>query len=293
MIGEEKEEGTVNILFTIQHQLEHLSKAEKKLAQWILEHSEEVIHMNVKSLSEVSETSPATVTRLCYSLGLEGFTDLKLKLSANLPEIEAGLYSDIIPNESIENIKQKIKLKVTDGIEKNAELLSIKAIEETVEWLREKSVIYTYGIGASGIVAEDFAQKFLRIGHNVIFSLDIHLLITSMVTNDRPSLLFLISNSGEKTEICELAALAKQYDIPVICMTSQAESTLAKLATVVLLTTDAGEAPLRSSATNSLLVQLYTVDVIFSSYASREYQRTIEQLEKTKKAIQLFETGQT
>lgn len=279
----------MNILFTIQQQLEQLSKAEKKLAQWILDHSEEVIHMNVKSLSEVSNTSPATVTRLCYSLGLEGFTDLKLKLSANLPEIEAGLYSDIVQNESIENIKQKIKLKVTDGLGKNAEILSIEAVEKTVDYLTTKSLIYTYGIGASGIVAEDFSQKFLRVGHNVIYSQDIHLLITAMVTTELPSFLFLVSNSGEKQEVCNLARLAKQFNIPVVSITSQAESPLAKLSSVVLHTTDAGEAPLRSSATNSLLVQLYTVDVLFSAYASRNYQKIIEQLEKTKKAIQLFE----
>lgn len=279
----------MNLLFTIQRQLDQLSKAEKKLAQWILEHSEEVIQMNVKTLSEASETSPATVTRLSYSLGLDGFTDLKLKLSANLPEIQADLYSDIVENESIENIKQKIKLKVTDVISKNADLLDVQAVEAVTHLIETYPFIYTYGLGASGIVADDFSQKFLRIGHQVSYSQDLHLLITSMVTNKEQSFLFLISNSGEKKDVCHLARLAKSYQIPVVSLTSRTESTLGVLSDIVLQTADSGEAPLRSSATNSLLVQLYTIDVLFSSYASKHYQKTMDRLEESKKATRLFE----
>ncbi|MDN6292753.1 MAG: MurR/RpiR family transcriptional regulator, partial [Tetragenococcus halophilus] len=98
----------MNILFTMQHHLNKLSKAERKLAEWILEQPEKVIYMSAKALSQASNTSPATVVRLCYSLGLEGFTDLKLKLSANQTTIEEDLYTDIVPNEDIDTIKQKL-----------------------------------------------------------------------------------------------------------------------------------------------------------------------------------------
>lgn len=275
----------MNILFTIQHQLSKLSKAEKKLAEWILAHSEEVIHMSAKSLSEAADISPATVVRLCYSLGLEGFTDLKLRLSANLPEIKEGLYSDIVPEESIENIKRKIKLKVTDAIEKNCELLENDAVQKVLDLLEQTELIYTYGIGASGTVADDFAQKFLRVGRKVIYSQDTHLLTTSIVTNETPAFLFLVSNSGAKKDVCKLALLAKECHIPVVSMTSKGQSRLAQLSDIVLHIEDGGEAPLRSSATNSLLVQLYTVDVLFSAYASKHYEKTMIQLERTKNAI--------
>ncbi|MCD5002300.1 MurR/RpiR family transcriptional regulator [Enterococcus saccharolyticus] len=279
----------MNILFTIQNQLDSLSKAEKKLAQWILEHSAEVIHMSAKTLSEAAEISPATVVRFCYSLGLEGFPDLKLKLSANLPQIQEGLYSDIVPDESITTIKQKIKFKVIDGIEKNCELLEDEAIEQILHLLDHSEVIFTYGIGASGTVADDFYQKFLRVGRTVIFSQDAHLLSTAIVTNKESAFIFLISNSGEKKEVCRLASLAKNCQIPVVSMTSQPRSTLARLSDIVLHTTDGGEAPLRSSATNSLLVQLYSLDVLFSAYASKHYDETIIQLEQTKQAISQLE----
>ena len=275
----------MNILFTIQHQMGKLPRAEQKLAKWILEHSEDVIHMSAKTLSQASETSPATVVRFCYSLGLEGFTDLKLRLSANLPEIKENLYSDIDPDEEVSTIKRKLMLKVTDAIEKNCAILEDEAIEKLVSLLEKTEILFSFGIGASGIVADDFFQKFLRIGKRGIFNKDMHLMTTTLVTNEIPALLFLVSNSGEKKEVLQLALLAKDHDIPVIGMTSKAQSTLAKLSDILIHTADGGEAPLRSSATNSLLVQLYSVDVIFSAYASKHYDKTMMHLDKTKAAV--------
>lgn len=276
-------------MFTIQHQLDKLPKAEKKLAEWILQQPEKVIRMSAKALSQASNTSPATVVRLCYSLGLEGFTDLKLKLSANQSAIKGNLYTDIIPGEGIHTIKQKLLLKMTDGLEKNCEQLDIDPIEQVVSLLESTETMFTYGIGASGIVADDFAQKFLRVGKKVIYSKDYHLLTTAIVTNEIPSWIFLVSNSGEKQEVVNLALLAKEQGIPVVCMTSKAHSSLATIADVLLHTADGGEAPLRSSATNSLLVQLYTVDVLFSAYATKHYDKILKQLEQTKTTVQIIE----
>lgn len=281
----------MNILFSIQNQLDELSKTEKKLAEWILAHASEVIHMSAKALSKAAGASPSTVVRLCYSLGLDGFPDLKLKLSASLPQISQELYSDIAPDENVETIKRKIKLRVIDGIEKNCELLENQVIEDLLSLLETTDLVYTYGIGASGAVADDFCQKFLRIGRKVMFHQDAHLLATAMVTDETPSFLFLVSNSGEKKAVNSLAQLAKTKGIAVVSMTSQKKSTLAQLSDIVLHIADGGEAPLRSSATNSLLVQLYTVDVLFSAYASKHYDKTITQLEETKQAIEVLENN--
>ncbi|HPJ00137.1 MAG TPA: MurR/RpiR family transcriptional regulator, partial [Enterococcus sp.] len=194
-------------------------------------------------------------------------------------------------DENVETIKRKIKLRVIDGIEKNCELLENQVIEDVLSLLETTDLVYTYGIGASGAVADDFCQKFLRIGRKVMFHQDAHLLATAMVTDETPSFLFLVSNSGEKKAVNSLAKLAKTKGIAVVSMTSQKKSTLAQLSDIVLHIADGGEAPLRSSATNSLLVQLYTVDVLFSAYASKHYDKTITQLEETKQALEVLENN--
>lgn len=282
----------MNILFTIRHQLNKLSKAEKKLAEWILNDPERVIHMSAKALSQASQTSPATVIRLCYSLGLEGFTDLKLQLSADQSAIKEQLYTDIVPGEGVTTIKRKLMLKVTDAIEKNCEKLTDEAIRQAVSAIETSDFLFTYGVGASGIVADDFSQKFLRIGKKIISSRDYHLMTTAVVTNEEQAATFLVSNSGEKEEVVRLAQLAKENGMTVIVLTSKANSSLAQKADILIHTTDGGEALLRSSATHSLLVQLYTVDVLFCAYATRHYEKTLLQLEKTKSTVREIEQEQ-
>ncbi len=123
----------------------------------------------------------------------------------------------------------------------------------------------------------------------MIYSKDYHLLTTVIVTNEAPSWVFLVSNSGEKQEVINLALLAKDKGISVVCMTSKAHSTLPRFLMYCYIQLMVVEAPLRSSATNSLLVQLYTVDVLFSAYASKHYDEILGKLEQTKTMVQIIE----
>ena len=61
-----------------------LTQSEKKIAQMVLETPEEVIQMTANELAKASQTSPASVIRFCRSIGISGFTELKLKLSAEV-----------------------------------------------------------------------------------------------------------------------------------------------------------------------------------------------------------------
>lgn len=278
-----------NILFLIQEELVNLPKAEKKLAEWILANSTKVIHMNVTTLAKAASSSPATIVRLCYSLGLEGFTDLKLNISKILPEIEEKLHTDIVKNEEILQIKKKLNYKIASSFNETIHKLDDSMIEKSLDFIEDSEVQYTYGIGSSGLVAEDVFQKLTRIGKNVLFTKDYHLLATSLVTNPKKGVFIAVSNSGEKLEVIHLAKIAREQKIKVIVVTKDGSSTLARLADAVLLTASGGEAVLRSSGTTSMLVQLFTVDILFSAYASRHYDVSIERLSKSKEVIKKVE----
>ncbi|MDT2801487.1 MurR/RpiR family transcriptional regulator [Vagococcus lutrae] len=280
----------VNVLIKIKENLELLSKSERKLAEWILQYPKDVIHMTVTGLAKEADSSPATIVRLCHSLGLAGFPDLKLQLSAIPEQVAEDLLTDIVPDESLDQLKKKLRVKLDYAFDETVERLKNKELEQALAWMRETTVFYTYGLGASGLVANDIYQKLSRIGRSVMNEQDHHLLATAMVTQQAPALLFAISNSGEKPEVLKLMEVAKNKGIKVVGLTSRRDSTLAKQADVTLLTATGGEAPLRSSATNSLLVQLFAVDILFSAFASQEYEYSLQKLNDSKEVIsQYFE----
>ena len=63
-------------------------EAEKKIADYMMEHKAEVVDMTVGELARASGTSDATVSRFCRRCGFKGFHSLKLALAREVLEEE-------------------------------------------------------------------------------------------------------------------------------------------------------------------------------------------------------------
>lgn len=63
-----------------------------------------------------------------------------------------------------------------------AALLEEEIYDTACKLLDSAEAIYVYGVGASWPVAEDFAQKWLRLGKFVLAIQDTHVLATALST---------------------------------------------------------------------------------------------------------------
>ena len=81
----------VNIISSLESVMPFLSAKEKKLGNYVLTHSQEILSINLKDLSWHAEVSEATLIRFALKLGCEGYSDFKLSLSANL---SANFYNE-------------------------------------------------------------------------------------------------------------------------------------------------------------------------------------------------------
>ncbi|MBT2731013.1 MurR/RpiR family transcriptional regulator [Carnobacterium sp. ISL-102] len=277
-----------NVLLTIREKIIALPQSEKKIAETILKDPVSVIKMSATDLAAEAGSSSAAVIRFCRSIGVKGFTELKLQLSADSQGIKDNLYTDIQSDESLDQVKKKLLINTNHLFNETNNVLSTKQIERTTKLLYESSVIYLYGLGASHIVASDIQQKFSRMGKIIICSLDQHFLVTSMAVASEGAVFFGVSNSGEKKEVLALMTIAKELGLKTVSLTSNTENTLSLEADIALKTAFAHEAPLRSGATISLLTQMYAVDILFYDYASKYYELSVTNLEKSKAAIQRY-----
>lgn len=76
----------INIFVELQNNLDKLSNYEQIIAKYILQHPQQVLSMNSKELSMKCAVSQATVYRLCDKLGISGFSELKIKISAYMDD---------------------------------------------------------------------------------------------------------------------------------------------------------------------------------------------------------------
>lgn len=98
----------MSLLSTIEYQ-NGFSDLEKKIADYLIEHKEDVIHMNLKELAEATYTSTATISRFCKKLGEKNFNDFRVHFA----EItQSQTFSTINFNSHFFKIVRKMKFVI-------------------------------------------------------------------------------------------------------------------------------------------------------------------------------------
>ncbi|WP_419955414.1 MurR/RpiR family transcriptional regulator [Neobacillus niacini] len=276
----------------LQNMLDQLPASERKIAQYILENPRSILNSTVNDIGTQAKTSGAAVIRLCKSLGLNGFQDLKVRIAGDLvkPVAEQG-YRDIEPGESYYSIVQKTTSNSIQSIRDSEEIINYEELERAVQTLLPAQNVHFFGIGASNIIAKDAQQKFLRIQKNATAFTDTHLVATLIANASMDDVVFAISHSGETAEVVKVMALAKERGVKTISLTKYGQSSVASLADIKLFTSYSGEAAFRSAATSSRLAQLYMMDILFLSMATVQYEQTIQAIDQTREAIRFIKEG--
>src|SRR5690625_7574186 len=81
--------------------------------------------MTANELGKRSTTSGAAVIRLCKSLNLKGFHDLKIRVAGDLQKTTQQGFRDIEPHESAMSIIDKMTNNSIQTIHETAELLTL------------------------------------------------------------------------------------------------------------------------------------------------------------------------
>src|SRR5699024_7386130 len=168
------------------------------------------IAMTATELGRNSTTSGAAVIRLCKSLNLKGFQELKIRIAGDLQKTTEHGYRDIKPTESVASITEKMTSNSIQTIRETADLLSTEELQRAVNILSEARRIHSIGVGASGIIAQDAQQKFLRVDKLSDAFSDMHTAAT-LVANanaDKGGLVIGISFSGETAAAASLVHLS-------------------------------------------------------------------------------------
>lgn len=264
-----------------------LPPSEKKLAAYILKHPHQAIQYTAAELGKKSSTSSAAVIRLCKSLGLKGFPELKLRMTGDLNKQPEITYSNIQPGEPQEKIVEKVTNNGLTAIRETIELINYQTLEKAVSALQEAEKIHFFGVGASGIIAQDAQQKFLRMNKSVSAFADAHAAVMDIATVKKGEVVFAISFSGETSETIKVMELAKQRGATTISLTRYGGSSLADLADIKLYTSASREvqAPFRSGATSSRLAQLHLIDILFVTIITNQYDIAAAYLKEIKKAM--------
>ncbi len=275
-------------LAMIKNVMNDLPESEKKTAIFILNNPSQIVTMTASELGEASDTSSSAVIRLCKSLEISGYQELKMRILGDLNSSHDASYSDIKKDDTIKSITQSLRNNAIKSIDETLQFLNEETIESCVDLIDKADTILVYGMGASFIAAKDAQQKFIRVNKPCYAIEDTHLNAT-MIANMKPNDVVIgISSSGETSETIKLVELANSKGVNTIVITKYGKTSLGKISKYNLYTPSSIETPFRSAATASRMSQLYIIDVLFMCYATSKYDSTINCLENTVDAINEF-----
>ncbi|MBT9486022.1 MAG: SIS domain-containing protein [Rubrivivax sp.] len=252
-----------------------LPPAEQRVARLVLSDPRSFATLPVGELAERSNVSKPTVVRFCRSVGYDGLADFKLKLAGSVNEGVPFVHRSVDDDDKAGDLVVKVIDNTVSALLKYRNAAAAGAIEQAIALLTEagKSAhrIEFYGVGNSGIVAQDAQHKFFRLGvHSAAIS-DGHVQVMSATMLGAGDCAVIISNSGRSRDLLDVAQIAHRKGAAVIVITASG-SPLAHLAQSpghLLLAADHPEDFDRYSPMVSRLLHLMIIDILTTGVALR------------------------
>lgn len=265
--------------------MDSMTDTEKRIADYLLVHGSDAMHMNAKELSVSCDTSPAAVVRFAKKLGFKGFTALKLDLARESAQAAPDAFnSAILENDDLAAIISKAEKTHQRNTALTYQMINIATLQSAIDALLGARRVFLFGVGASGLLAMDFQYKCSRIGVPVFYHADSHTSLASAALLDKHDTVIAISYSGVTRETLLAAQSAHACGAKVIAVTQGNLNPLARLADFPLCI-PSEESTLRIGAMTSRNSGLLVLDLLYLGCVQKNVLQSQQALEKTRALI--------
>ncbi|RDE19071.1 SIS domain-containing protein [Motiliproteus coralliicola] len=274
---------TTNLLKTIAEARPELRKSEQKVADYVLAHPKEVIHMRIVDLASEAQVSEPTVVRFCRALNYDGFQDFKLTLAQVLATSSNFEQFSLNKKDSVSDFKSKIFDSTIGNLLNIKEELDADTLEQAIDSLALAKRIEFYGFGASAAVCTDAQHKFHRLKVNAVAYSDPHLQSIAAVTLSEGDVVVAVSQTGRTKDLLHSSRLALAQGAQVIAL-CPSNTPLSELATVPIHI-DLEEDKDLSALMSSRVVQLVVIDVLAVGLAMKLGPGVIDHLKTIRRSL--------
>ena len=266
----------INILY------DKMGKAEKRIADWILENPGEILPLSIVDLAERCNCSEATIVRFAKRLGLSGYQELKISFAQETNSTSVS--TNITSNDSMEEIYDKVCNDIYCSLERTKMVLDTSVLEDACKKISLADKIVIFGLGNSASIALDASHKLQRTGCNAHSYSDNHMqvIVASHLTNRDVAIA--ISHSGSSKDIVDALKIAKEAGATTIAITNSGKSPIQKYSDLTLFTAS-DETKHNILALNSRFAQLSIINAIYFYLVYNQSEKVLESIKDTEHAL--------
>lgn len=251
-----------NILLHLRQGLPGFSPTLQKLGDFILTDPQKVLYLTITELARETDTSEASVTRLCRHLGCKGYTEFKMALALdaqhNQPAaIASGDSIDMLVEETVQALRDTGKF------------INREVLQHAVEALHQAKTIQIYGVAASAITGEYLHYRLLRLGKSAQLFGDMHRAAMNASTLREGDLVIAISASGSTKDVMHVVKVAKKQNARVLMLSNTLRSPMGSLADMLLVAARP-EGPFNAGALSGKVGAMLLVEVLINELMTHD-----------------------
>ena len=259
------------MLDRIKASLPSLAPAEQRVGKLVLSDPRAFANLPITELADRAHVSKPTVVRFCRSVGYDGLSDFKLKLAGSVSEGVPFVHRSVDVDDKTSDVMVKVIDNTVAAFLKYRNDASSFAIQKATDALAatcdSSNRIEFFGVGNSGIVAQDAQHKFFRLGVNTVAYSDGHMQVMSASMMGPGDCVVVISNSGRTRDLMDACDIARKNGATTIVITASGSPLAA--AGHIHLAADHPEGYDRYSPMVSRLLHLMIIDILATCLALR------------------------
>lgn len=226
---------SVDAMARLRGMMPSLSRSERKIGEYIVKNHQKVLQMTLAEVASQSGVSDATAVRFFRSLGYKRWLDFKIALSMTNPQSSQAIHDAIKPTDSAGEITRKVIENSINALHDTYAVLDHTEFKKAIGLIEKARRVLIIGVGTSGPMAQEMFNRLFRLGINCSVETDSYLQVmqSALLTGD--DLLITISQTGDSSFPIRTTSVARERGCPVISITGNKLSGLAKISDIVLL----------------------------------------------------------
>lgn len=225
----------INSLARIRSQIPTLVASEVRVANWVLQHPEEIMRLSMAQVAQTCNVSDTTVLRFCRNVGFQGYTDLKLSVARDFTSPTQVIHDDIAEGDDAMTIARKVFMANIQAMYDTIEVLDEAALARAVKLLSQARLILIVGVGTSGPIVQGMYNMFFRLGLNCRAQTDSYLQLMEASLVSPGDVVVGISQTGSSYDPILTLKQAKENGASTICITGNIQAPITEYADVTLL----------------------------------------------------------
>jgi RpiR family transcriptional regulator, carbohydrate utilization regulator len=263
-----------------------MTRASKKIADYILANYEETKFLSISSLAEKINVSESMITKFVRLLGIRGYQDFKVRLALSQQHNTRAteIFGEVSLDDDAAAIIRTIFTNNVETLRDSLSILNFRDVERAADLISKARRVEFYGSGGSAIPLANAQARFLRIGINCAAISDSHNQLMSASLLGRQDVAVAVSNSGRSTSVVEALETAKKAGAATICITNFEETPVTAHADVKLFTSSR-DVDRMSENLHSRIAEIALIDSLYVVAASKMKTRALGNLKTTAEII--------